>query len=232
MDKLYNIIHGIDERFILESENYTIGYVMDGDKRSYNTSADSENDAKKKFAEYMKGNGKKSSDYKISDVFISNIEEDAGNTTSNLDGGFGQPKTPNAFHRSTSSASDLRKQRRNATRSTGFDMPKQTKHNYKDKVDEMYQKSIDKLESVMKLSEAKYDDYRNDERGTKDKINTTISEVNRRLYEIERELKHAVRLRNESDIDGDVFWKTTKRKFSKISERMLRISNVLREFNK
>ena len=81
------------------------------------------------------------------------------------------------------------------------------------------------------IKEVKYNEYASD--GTmsqKKKINTSILEVNRKLYEIERMVNHASRLKSESGI-GDVFWQSTKNRFAKISERMLRIGTKLREFN-
>lgn len=83
------------------------------------------------------------------------------------------------------------------------------------------------------IREGKYTDFKNDDTMTpKQKINKSIAEVNRSLYEVERMISHAMKLKTEVGMDGDVFWSTTRSKFSKISERMLRIGNKLREFNK
>lgn len=160
-----------------------------------------------------------------SKYYDTEIHED--NSTSNLDGGLGQPKIPHAFQQNNPSKKDKEKERNNATRSTGYGIAPTTS-DYIKRRNEIFnraEKMIDRLDEVS------YSDYRNDETAsTKKKINTSIMEVNRRLYEVERMLTHAMRLKSESGAD-DVFWQSTKSRFSKISERMLRIGTKLREFN-
>lgn len=333
---LRNIIDGIDERFITEaSETYTIGYEIDGKKKSYNAKANSESDAKRKFDDYMEGNNKKKGDYKVHGVFKGtsddmdesmiaergyNDDEDVvqgkvseDNVTGNLDGGLGQPRIPHAFQQTKPNTRDKKKEYQNATSSTGYSVPTVKKNNYAKKVNEMYNRidgvlgevsgltegamrdvtvkrynaglgvylnseeakiifselwekqghlthdkykdlpmvafkisNEEKLKAFLdrknlsadwisteNVNEARYSDYKNDESmSSTKKINTSIKEVNRRLYEIDRMVTHAMKLKTETGLDSDVFWKSTRGKFAKISERMLKIGNKLREFNK
>ena len=158
-----------------------------------------------------------------------------GNYTSNLDGGMGQPKVPHAFQQNKPSASDKKKERENATSSTGRTIAQKStrntirKESYESRRDDLFTRA-EKL--IDQLDEISYKDYSQDESmSAKKKINTSIKEVNRRLYEIDRMVTHAMKLKTETGME-DVFWKSTKSKFAKISERMLRIGNKLREFNK
>ena len=86
----HNIIMG-------EASNYTIGYEIDGDEKSWSTSAESKADARRKFIDYMTGNGKRSSDYRIIGIFDKSeddINESRGVSNSdivisdNSDGGY------------------------------------------------------------------------------------------------------------------------------------------------
>lgn len=222
---LYDIINGIDRRFINEElKSFIITYKEDnGKEQTSKVSGSSESDAKRRFMDSKEGR-----DIRVTST-IEDTEEalDEENSTSNLDGGLGQPKIPHAFQQNNPSKKDKEKERNNATRSTGYGIAPTTS-DYIKRRNEIFnraEKMIDQLDEVS------YSDYRNDETAsTKKKINTSIMEVNRRLYEVERMLTHAMRLKSESGAD-DVFWQSTKSRFSKISERMLRIGTKLREFN-
>ncbi len=150
-----------------------------------------------------------------------------GNTTSNLDGGLGQPKTPFAFQSGTSK--DKKKERENATSSTGYGIVKVT-NNYTKRKDEIFNRITSRIDE---LNELRYTDYVADASQTaKQKINTSISEINRKVYEVDRMINHAIKLKTEAGMNQDIFWKSTLGKFAKISERLLTIGNKLREFNK
>jgi hypothetical protein len=91
------------------------------------------------------------------------------------------------------------------------------------KLDEMYRRLI---------NEASYKDFKNDNTSTaKQKINGHITEINKRLYEIERMMQHATKLKMESGADQTVFWKSTMAKFQKIDNRLNKLSNTIREIN-
>lgn len=83
------------------------------------------------------------------------------------------------------------------------------------------------------LTEVTYKDFATDQTSsTKQKVNGAIRKINSTLYELERLVSHASKLKTEAGLSQDSFWKSTNSYFGKISERLLRISNKVREFNK
>ena len=63
----------------------------------------------------------------------------------------------------------------------------------------------------------------------KKKVNQSISEINKRIREIERVVNHNVRLKQEMGVNSGQYWKSSQSNLSKISERLLRISKQLKE---
>lgn len=142
------------------------------------------------------------------------------NTTSNLDGGEGQIRTPGAFHRPSSSKEDMKKQYQNSTTSTGYEI-----------IESLYDLGKRRIKKV--LSEATYDEWASDDKQTpRQKLNAVINEVHRKLYEIEQTVKRANKFKGEGGMGQDVYWKSTLPKLKKISERLLKISNIVREMSK
>ena len=94
-----------------------------------------------------------------------------------------------------------------------------------------------KDESVYKqmmnqLFEMRYSDYKNDTTTTpKTKVNKSIAEVNRLLGEIEKIVHRNIRLKTEMGVNSNDYWKNTSRNFGKISERLVRINNKLKELS-
>lgn len=83
------------------------------------------------------------------------------------------------------------------------------------------------------ISEISYNEFKsNPDLNNKQKINSSIKEINRRLYEIEKSLHQVYKLKNEIGAGQDIYLKETVRKFQKISERLLKISSKIREINK
>lgn len=81
--------------------------------------------------------------------------------------------------------------------------------------------------------EANYNDFKNDPNtNPKQKINSHILEINKRLREVEQMITHASKLKTETGADQSVFWKGTLGSFKKIDERLLRLSSKIRELNK
>jgi hypothetical protein len=96
-------------------------------------------------------------------------------------------------------------------------------------------KSVDyKSPSGYSIDEAvSYREYKKDESTTpSQKVNKSIMEVNKMLAEIERVVAHNLKLKNESGVNSGQFWKSTGARFSKINERIVRISNRLKELSK
>lgn len=141
--------------------------------------------------------------------------------TGNLDGGAGPPKTPFAFQ--GKSKKNKKKRMKSATNSTGYSLAEDIKE---EKNMSTYRKMMD----LLHLNEITYKEYKADESMTpRKKVNKAIAEVNRKLYEIERTISRNIKLKNETGVDSGQYWKSTKGKMLKISERMVRISNKLKQ---
>ena len=82
------------------------------------------------------------------------------------------------------------------------------------------------------LHEISYPEYKNDDTmSNQHKVNHAIREINKKLFEIEKIARQNVKLKTEVGVTPVDFWKPTKAKLYKISERMLKISKMLRELN-
>lgn len=82
------------------------------------------------------------------------------------------------------------------------------------------------------LFEMRYSDYKNDASASpKTKVNKSIAEVNRLLGEIEKIVHRNIRLKTEMGVNSNDYWKNTSRNFGKISERLVRINNKLKELS-
>lgn len=77
-----------------------------------------------------------------------------------------------------------------------------------------------------------YRDYKKDPTSTPaQKVNAGIMEVNRMLSEMEKIVHNNLRLKTEMGVQSNHFWKSTSSRFSKINERIVRISNKLKELS-
>ena len=142
------------------------------------------------------------------------------NVTGNLDGGEGPPKTPYAFH--DDDEDGKKKQKKNATASTGFAMVK----------DSMYKKMMSMIHETGQLNETSYRDYKKDPTSTpQQKVNRGIAEVNKMLGAMEKIVNNNLRLKTEMGVQSNHFWKSTGNRFARINERMTRISNRLKELS-
>lgn len=90
-----------------------------------------------------------------------------------------------------------------------------------------------KSPSGFELEEAiSYRDYKKDPTSTPaQKVNNGIAEVNKMLGEMEKIVHNNLRLKNEMGVDSSHFWKNTSARFSKINERIVRLSNKLKELS-
>lgn len=78
--------------------------------------------------------------------------------------------------------------------------------------------------------ESSYTDYKKDIKSTpKAKINQSIAEINRGLRFIEKIVDHNVRLKQESNVDNTIYWKSSRENLNKINERLVRLSRQLKE---
>lgn len=86
----------------------------------------------------------------------------------------------------------------------------------------------DLLKTIMK--EVTYRQYRYDDSMTpKQKINKAIGNINSQLIKVERVVNQNIKLKQEMGVDNSQYWKLTKSKLQKVSERMMRISGKLRK---
>jgi hypothetical protein len=148
------------------------------------------------------------------------IEE--ANVTGNMDGGAGPIKTPAAFAKSQDE-DDLDTDHIEVL---GYKKAKKTKMNTESK---SMKKLEDKLE---KLIEATYRDYKNDDSmKAHQKVNTSIKEINRLMYEVEKIVNQNAKLKSETGVHNGQYWKSTQKRFGKISERMLKVAHKLKELS-
>ena len=146
----------------------------------------------------------------------SNEDLDEMNVTGNIAG----YNTPNAFQ--GKSKKNKKKRMKSATDSTGFSVVKD--------IDEGKMSTYKQMMNMMHLNEVTYREYKADETfSPKQKVNKAISEVNKKLYEIERTVNRNIKLKTETGVNSTQYWKSTKGKMLKISERMVRISNKLKQ---
>ena len=147
-------------------------------------------------------------------------ELDEANVTANMDGGAGPPKTPHAFAKSEDDMDDEH------IEVLGYKKAKKTKMNTESK---SMKKLEDKLE---KLIEATYRDYKNDDSmKAHQKVNNSIKEINRLMYEVEKIVNQNTKLKTEMGVHNGQYWKSTQKRFGKISERMLKVARNLKELS-
>lgn len=113
------------------------------------------------------------------------------------------------------------------------------KDSYKKKVPKDYDKvKTEYVEGLTRqvlnrISEITYTDFKNDDTSTnKQKINRSIANISNQMLQIEQSLKRITRLKTEIGADSSVYLSDTLKRFNKISQRILRIGNYIRELNK
>ena len=162
----------------------------------------------------------------LNELEESQEELDEMNVTGNIDGGEGPPSTPFAFGKGRSK--DKKKTKDVSTNSTGFTMVDENAPKKYFKAT-MGPNSVPPSTYKKVMSELNYRDYKKDESmNAKQKVNTSIKEVNRKLFEIERIIHQNNKLKTEMGVTSENYWKSTQTKFGKISERMARIGHAIR----
>jgi len=152
------------------------------------------------------------------EIINSNVGELAEASTS---GGAGAYLTPYAFgHEAPESAI------------TSYGMKKVGKSNKNTKSlkESNYKKMMSEMYSI--LEEGRYNDIKNDPNvPANKKVNYAIAEVYTKLYEIEKIVAKSIKLKNEMNVDSRSYWMPTKRKLSKLSERLNRVSSYLKNLS-
>ena len=147
--------------------------------------------------------------------------KDEANVTGNLDGGAGPPKTPYAFAKSEDDMDN------DNIEVMGYKKAKKSNKHFKKL--ESISKIEDKLEKIV---EASYRDYkRDDSMKAHQKVNNSIKEINRLMWEITKIVNQNSKLKNEMGVSNEQYWKSTTKRFGKISERMLKVARKLRELS-
>lgn len=143
---------------------------------------------------------------------IQHLEEELDDLEEiNDTGSGGEYMTPNAFRKTEKEVDDV---------SYSEDVPDTNR----------FYKRIE--ETINRIDEANYKDYRNDDsKSERQKINGNIIEINKKLREVEQMISHASKLKNEISSGSDIYWKGTLGSFLKIKERLVRLSNKIVEMN-
>lgn len=79
---------------------------------------------------------------------------------------------------------------------------------------------INKGNGYKRVSENRWLELKKDESTPKQKIGRGISQVNKQLSEIETFLRWYGRIKKESDLNSDQYWKRTQKNLFKIRERL------------
>lgn len=86
------------------------------------------------------------------------------------------------------------------------------------------------IQAMGALDEGTYKEFRKDEtRTTNRKINDSIKNINRIMYEVERAVEHASRLKTEMAVDQRTLWRESRNRLVKIAEKINRISKKIHE---
>lgn len=91
---------------------------------------------------------------------------------------------------------------------------------------------LESASALYNLEEGKYSDYKKDpSRPAHRKVNETIAEIEKALRVVEQLVSHSARLKQESGVSTDTYWKRSKEKLHKISERLSKIDHKLKDLS-
>lgn len=146
--------------------------------------------------------------------FAEELSLDEMSTTASVPG----YQTPNAFAKSEE---DFEKNSKENAETQGYTVvPKKSKRNY----ESVYKQAMGLM------NEGTYKEFRRDEtRSSNRKINDSIKNINRTIYEVERVVEHALKLKTEMNVDQRTLWGESMSRLRKISERINRITKKIHE---
>jgi flagellar biosynthesis component FlhA len=146
--------------------------------------------------------------------FSEEIVLDEMSTTASVPG----YETPNAFAKSED---DFEEHSKDSAETMGYTVvPKKSKR---------HSESIYK-QAMGVINEGTYNEFRKDEtRSSNRKINDSIKNINRTIYEVERVVEHALKLKTEMNVDQRTLWGESMMRLRKISERINRITKKIHE---
>ena len=135
-------------------------------------------------------------------------------------------QTPNAF---STSEKDFEKMSKERSEKVGLKLVGKSQHKHFKPVYATEQLSEYK-QAMTLLQEASYKEYkRDDSRSTNRKINDSIKNINRTIYEVERVVEHALKLKTEMSVDQRTLWGSSLSRLRTISERINRITKKIHE---
>jgi len=146
--------------------------------------------------------------------FVEEISLDEMSTTASVPG----YQTPNAFAKSEE---DFESHSKESAETMGYTVvPKKSKR---------HSESVYK-QAMSVINEGTYKEFRRDEtRSSNRKINDSIKNINRTIYEVERVVEHALKLKTEMNVDQRTLWGESMSRLRKISERINRITKKIHE---
>jgi hypothetical protein len=146
--------------------------------------------------------------------FVEEISLDEMSTSASVPG----YQTPNAF---APSEDDFEKHSKESAETMGYTVvPKKKK---------VHSESVYK-QAMGLINEGTYKEFRKDEtRSSNRKINDSIKNINRTIYEVERVVEHALKLKTEMNVDQRTLWGESMSRLRKISERINRITKKIHE---
>jgi len=136
--------------------------------------------------------------------------------------GAGPYDTPNAF---TGGKSKNEKKRKKIAKQAGYTLAKKTKKS----IGESTMKHSEIIKEIFGLNYTKFKS--DDSKNSKQKVNGAIKEINTKLFEIERIIGRATKLKSEEAVSSDGYWKSTRPRMTKIAERLIKVSQKLRELS-
>jgi len=142
----------------------------------------------------------------------------------------GNYETPNAF--SDGSAKSKKKIKKYATNSTGYKLAKKKKKSVQSRanVKPLGERKMKHSEIIAEMFGLNYKDFKADTtKNPKQKVNGAIKEINKKLFEINRIIDRASKLKSEAGVARDSYWKSTGPRMTKIAERLIKVSQKLRE---
>ena len=111
----------------------------------------------------------------------------------------------------------------------GGEGPPKTPYAFKNPKDDEKDEDDLKLSAGMELAE-NYWHYRNDENfTTKQKLAKSMTNIRDSITMIERAVKYNIKLKSEMKFESADYMKRTKNALNKISEKLLRLSNKVKE---
>ena len=103
--------------------------------------------------------------------------------------------------------------------------PPKTPYAFRDPKDKDKDEDDLKLSKGMSVVKENYYQWKKDDTlSTKQKIAKSMSEIRNKITEIEKIVKHNVKLKNETRFKSDQYYKRTKGALNKISEKLMRTS--------